>query len=262
VALLRVLGLAAAVGAMAVPTAGAEAGRAELVVGLHLPDLGFQVGAVSGDRITYAAGYEADLVRSLAPRLGAGTTALVQIDLDRIGAPGPKKWAVAIARLQPQAVGGAVYSVPYLRADPVVMTRRGLPSPAALVDLADVQLCAVATGKGRVVIANRIAPRVAPLVARDDEQLVGWIRTGRCDAAVREAAGLGVALTTVPGAAQAGRIVGRIDTGRAYAVALPRSSTLLPRINRALGALRANGTLHALAVRWLGFDPNRLRVIR
>lgn len=268
-ALVRLV-IALAAGVLVVPVALAEprahvadggsraivASPGPLVVGLHLPDRGFQVGAVRGDRVTYAAGLEAELARAVAARLGRNPR-FVQIDLARLSRRGPKKWELALARLLPAATGGVTYSAPYLRGDPVVLLRRHLPPPARLGDLATRQLCTTRRSRARATIARRIQPAASPLVARDDDQLLGWIRTGRCDAALREAGELGVA----GGDSLPGRIVGIVDTGLVYAVALPRRSPLAPRVDRAVAYLRTTGAIHAMAVRWLGFDPNRLRTL-
>lgn len=239
--------------------APADASPGQLVIGLHLPDPGFQVGAVAGDRITYVAGLEADLARAIADRLKLGTPSFVQIGLESITKPGSKKWEIALARLSPTTGGPVAWSGPYLKAGPVVLARKRLPQPAILADLAKDQVCTTAGSKGRGVIAARVRPQVAPLVAKDDEELLGWIRTGRCDAAIREApelaASLDGRLDTI------GRVVGIVDTGRNYAVAVPRATGLQPRVDKVVTFLRGNGTVHALAMRWLGFDPNRLPVL-
>lgn len=255
---LAALGLAAAV---AVPpaAAGRDVAPRNLVVAMHLPDAGFQVGAVRGGRVTFAAGFEADLARILARRLEAPSPSLVQVvDTARLTAPGPKRWSLALARLVPKrATRGVRFSTPYLRADQAVLARRGLPEPAGLADLARMQLCALQGSRGADVIRTRIRPSAAPLAARDENELLRWVQTGRCDAALREAPLLGVALEGRR--AQMGRIVGMVETGAAYAVALPRGSALAPAVDRAIVRLRGDGTLHRLALRWLGFDPGRLR---
>jgi ABC-type amino acid transport substrate-binding protein len=242
--------------AAAKPAGPADPSPGELVVGLHLPDPGFQVGAVAGDRITFVAGLEADLARAIADRLRLGAPSFVQIGLDSVTKPGAKKWEIALARLSPTTGGPVAWSGPYLKAGPVVLARKRLPQPTILADLARDQVCTTVGSKGRGIIAARIRPQVAPLVAKDDNQLVGWIRTGRCDAAIREAPELAASLDGRLDSI--GQVIGIVDTGRSYAVAVPRASGLQPRVDRAVTFLRGNGTVHALAMKWLGFDPNRL----
>jgi ABC-type amino acid transport substrate-binding protein len=248
--------LCVATGAAGAPTAATDS----LTVALRLPDHGFQVGAVRGRQVTFASGYEVDLARALALRIGAGSQ--VQFvhapGLHRLAA-GPKPWDFALARLQTRRAPGVEFSDPYLHADQAVLARRGLRRPRALADLGRLQLCALRGSRGADVIAGRIVPLSRPLAARDDAELVGWVETGRCDAALREAPALGVALRST--GARVGQVVGRIETGAAYVIGLPRGSELTWRVNDALAVFRVDGTLRRLAERWFGFDPSRLRVL-
>ena len=86
------------------------------------------------------------------------------------------------------------------------------------------------------------------------------VQTGACDAAVAELSRLGPALDGRRDLF--GGLAGRIETERAYAVALERRSPLLPSVDAAVRALRADGTLRRLTVAWLGIDVARLRILR
>jgi ABC-type amino acid transport substrate-binding protein len=232
----------------------------ELVVALHLPAPGLQVGAVRGREVVAARGLEVDVVRALARRLGVKRLRLVNVaDAASLTRVGPKTWDVALAGLDARTRAGVELSVPYLRSDPVVLMRAGLPRPRSIGDLRTRLLCAV-RGSGAAAVARRAHPAFVPLAADGDAELLRLVGTGRCDAAVREAPLLGAALRRLPG--RYGPVGGRIETSSSWAVALPRGSTLTPLVNRALGQLRRNGTLSRIADRWLGFDPSRLRVLR
>jgi ABC-type amino acid transport substrate-binding protein len=98
------------------------------------------------------------------------------------------------------------------------------------------------------------------LAARSDADLLRLVQTGRCDAAVREGPLLGVALRRLAG--RYGPVGGRVDTGASWAVAVPRESPVAADVTRALARLQRDGTLGRIAVRWLGFDPVRLRTLR
>jgi polar amino acid transport system substrate-binding protein len=58
-----------------------------------------------------------------------------------------------------------------------------------------------------------------------------------------------------------GPFAGVIDTGEHYGITLPRGSLLTPLVNRALRQLIADGTVSALAKRWLTTDLSKLRVL-
>ena len=261
VALLAVLvfglvGTAPAASPPPTPTEGVD----ELVVALHLPAPGLQVGAVRGRDVVAAQGLEVEVARALARRLGATRVRLVNVgDASALTRGGPKAWDIALAGIDADARVGVDLSAPYLRADPVVLMRAGLPRPRVLSDLRSRLLCTI-PGSGGDAAVRRVHSVFVPIRARDDAELLRLVETGRCDAAVREAPALGTTMRRRGG--RYGPIGGRIDTGSSWAVAVPRGSELTPRVNRALGFLRANGTLAGIIERWLGFDPSRLRVLR
>jgi ABC-type amino acid transport substrate-binding protein len=234
----------------------------ELTVALSLPAPALQVGAVRGSEIVLARGLEVEVARAVAHRLRLRPR-LVQVgDSSRLVRPGPRGWDVALAQLvaTPARARAASFTSPYLRDDLVVLVRRGLKRPASLAQLRALRLCAERGHRGADMVLARIRPRTRPLLVADLESLLRRVQTGTCDAAVAELSRLGPAL--------AGRrdlfggLAGRIEIDRAYAVALERGSPLLPAVDAAVRALRANGTLRRLTTAWLGVDPARLHVLR
>jgi len=59
-----------------------------LTVGVAMPSEGFQVGIVKGAEVVYAQGFEIDLARALAKRMGLGRTVFVQNRFDRLYSAG------------------------------------------------------------------------------------------------------------------------------------------------------------------------------
>ncbi len=232
----------------------------ELVVALRLPAPGLQAGALRGNRVVAARGLEVDVARAVARRLGAATVRFIDVpDGAALTGAGPKRWDLALAGIDVRAPGGVDLSTPYLDASPAVLMRPGLPRPRSLTDLRRRLLCAI-PGSAGATAARRVHAAFATIAAADDAELIQLVATGRCDAAVREGPLLGTSLERL--GARHGPIGGRIDTGAAFAIALPRGSELADGVDRALSRLRANGTLARIAERWLGFDPTRLRVLR
>ena len=234
----------------------AEAPLDELVVALHLPAPGLQVGAVRGREVVAGRGLEVDVARALARRLRVRLRLINIADEAALTRPGAKSWDVAIAGIDARPRSGVDLSAPYLRVDPVVLMRAGLPRPRTAADLRLRLLCAVAGSRGAAA-ARGLRSSFAPILARGDAELLRLVQTGRCDAAVREAPRLGVALRA--GNGRHGPVGGRIDTGSSWAFALPLHSALRADVNNALRRLRADGTLGRIATRWLGFDPATLR---
>jgi ABC-type amino acid transport substrate-binding protein len=255
--------IAALVAAGAASAAAPTRAKGELVIALSMPAQGFQVGSVSGSRVVYARGLEVDLGRALARHLGIRHVRFVQVSAPgQIVRPGRKSWDLALAQIVPtRSSARAVELVgPYLVDDQAVLLRRGLARPRSLADLRRLQLCAVRGSRGADVAAQRARPVSGTLLARDVVELLRWVQTGRCDAAVHEAPALGASV--VNARRRYGRLAGRIETGATYAIALPHGSPLAADVGRALAALRADGVVTRLARAWLGFDPARLRALR
>jgi ABC-type amino acid transport substrate-binding protein len=251
---------------VAVPAATAAAPTrtpGELLVALSLPAPGFQVGAVRGSKVTFARGFEVELARSLARRLGVRRIRFVQVaDAARLVAPGPKRWDIALSRIVPSPARMRSVELvgPYLLADQAVLLRRGIPRPRSLADLRGLQLCALRGSRGADVVASRVRPAMRDLLAAGVTDLQRWVRTGRCDAAVLETPLLGALAARTPD--RFGPVTARIETGVAYSVALPKGSLLVADVERALRALRTTGVTARLARDWFGLEPARLPVLR
>jgi polar amino acid transport system substrate-binding protein len=231
-----------------------------LVVALHLPAPGLQVGAVRGRDVVAASGLEVDIARALARRLRVRRIRFVNVsDAALLTTPGVKPWHVAIAGIEARDRGAVDLSASYVRSDPVVLMRAGLPRPRTVADLRSRLLCAVAGSRGAAA-ARRVRSAFVPLVAEGDAELLRLVQTGRCDAAVREAPLLGAAMRRLGG--RYGPMGGRIETGATWALAVPRGSVIEPDVDRALSRLRRDGTLRRITTRWLGFDPAGLRRLR
>jgi ABC-type amino acid transport substrate-binding protein len=233
----------------------------ELVVAVSLPRPVFQVGAVRGSEVVFARGFEIEVARSVARRLGLRPRFVQIADPRRLVAPGEKPWHIALAQLEPtpQRRRAVDFSTPYARADHVVLLARGVERPRSLPGLRHLQLCGERRSRAIDLIGSRIRPSLRPLAAPDVEGLLRRVQTGACEAAVADISRIGPALSGR--SKRFGGIAGRIETG-AYAVALERGSALTPAVDGALRRLSANGSLRRLAKSWLGVDLARLRVLR
>jgi ABC-type amino acid transport substrate-binding protein len=260
--LVAALVLLLAVAAAAAAAAPATKRPGELTVALSLPAPALQVGAVRGSEVVLARGLEVDVARAVARRLGLRLR-LVQVgDAGQLLRPGRRGWDVALAQLvaTPTRSRASAFTSPYLRDDPAVLVRRGLKRPTSVAQLRTLVLCAERGRRAADTVLTRVRPRTRPLLVTGVESLLRRVQTGVCDAAVAELSRLGPAL----GGRRDlfGGLAGRIETERAYAVALERGSPLLPSVEAAVRALRADGTFRRLTAAWLGIDVARLRVLR
>jgi len=236
----------------------------ELRVALAMPSAGFQVGAVRGRDVVLARGFEIDLARALAKRLGIPRVRFVNEPLlSTLLKAGPTDWDFALAQISvtPERAKRVDFSTPYFQADQGVLVRRGLaPKPSSIADLRKLQLCAERTSTGGLLVVRQIKPEKKPLLLLNPSKLSYELFTGRCDAVVFDAPALAVLRRQAPD--RYGPLVGRIVTGERYAAAFEQASPLRKRVNAVLTQLTKDGTLERLRKRWLGTDTSALPVVR
>jgi ABC-type amino acid transport substrate-binding protein len=264
-AVLLVAGIALPAGIARADEAPAPpAGRAEyLTVALGLQSPVLQAGVVRGRDVILARGFEVELARTLARRLGSHVGRFVYVpSRARLLASSAVGWQLALGGIDPSRGGraGADLSVPYLTTDIAVVTRRGLERPRGIAALRTAALCATRGGEGARAAAA-LGPRSRPVLVSGVERLRTLVRTGACDAALVPAVEAG---RFVAGSrASLGPVVGRIERGKGLVVAVPRGGTVdATAVDRELERLRRDGTLGRLARSWLGLDPASLPVLR
>lgn len=245
------------------PAATPPRAPGELVVALSLASEGMQAGAVRGSEVTFARGFEVELARAIARRMGVGRVRFVHVaDPSRLVAAGSKRWDLGIAQLVPtgRARARVDFSRPYLAAGPALLLGRGVERPRRQADLRSLQLCTVRGTRAAAVVAGKIRPRAPQLRLSGMADLLRSVRIGRCDAALAEPPALATALASER--FPAGTLAAVLELDRRYAVALSRGDPLRARVDQALRRLAADGTLHRLAREWLGVDPSRLPRLR
>ena len=263
----RLLVPLAAVGVLLLP---AVAGSAEpptqtpgvLVVGVNLGEPGFEVGAVQGTKVVLARGFEIDLIRALAKRIGIAQVQFVHEPVfSRLYAPGAKPWDVAIAQITITAARGANvdFSTPYLNADQGVLLSEDAPEPKSIADLRALQLCAQ-RGTTSVTAAAAIRPALTLTLFDKQEGLLDALFQRRCEAVIDDAPLLAALRRQAPD--RYGRLIGRLGTKETYGLVVPKGSPLRPLLDQGLVKLKQDGTIVALEKRWLGGDIAKLPLLR
>ena len=235
----------------------------QLTVGVSLPSEGFEVGVAEGDRVTYAQGFDIDLARALAKRLGLSRVAFVQSQFGRLFSAGAKPWDVAIAQITitAQRRRTAEFTRSYMSVDQGVLAAQNVsPVPHTLAGLRALRICALAKSTGADVARTTIAPTTPVLLIGNVSNLMLNLQTGRCQAVVYDAPTLGALKARAP--EWYGPFVGVIKTGEQYGVALPKGSSLRNSVDVALGTLIANGTVQRLQKKWLTTNLTALPVLK
>ena len=208
------------------PVAPPEPPRS-LVIGLSLGNPRLQAGVVRGRDVILARGFEVELARILARRLGGRVEGFVYVpSAPRLLASAFAGWHLAIGGIH--AVGGRSAAgdatTPYLTTDMAVVSRRGLARPRGLADLRRVLVCAVRGSESARVVGTRVRPRRVPLLVAGPERLATVLRTGACDAALVPAVEAGRFMEGRK--RQLGPVVGRIAHGKGFAMLVRRGTGL------------------------------------
>lgn len=248
------------------PAGTAPTSPASLVIALGLRDPAMGAGVLRGGEVVLARGFEVELAKLLARRLGGRVGRFVELrPAVRLlaGPSGGGGWQLAVAGIErprtPRAAAGL--SAPYLTTDAAVVLRRHLPRPRGLADLRGRVLCAIRGSGGARAIATVVRPRTAPVLATRVDRLHELLRTGACDAALVPAIEAGRFVRGHGG--EVGPVAGRVESGDGFVVAVAGGTGPdVAAVDRALARLRSGGTLGRLARSWLGIDPARLRVLR
>jgi polar amino acid transport system substrate-binding protein len=261
-ALVAVAALAAAAAAFPQTPQTLTPGR--LAVALSMPSPGFQVGAVQGRKVVLAKGFEVDLAKALARRLGLRHVDFVnERRFASLFAAGDKPWDLGIAEVTITAARArnVEFSVPYLSADQGVLLRKNLPAvPRSIADLRGLKLCTQRGTTSADTIAEAIRPTRRPVLLTTEDLLLQRVQTGACDAAVFDLPVLATLRAQVPD--RFGPIAGRIVTGETYGIVMEKGSPLKPLVDAALNELLAGSLVDRLERRWLQLDPGRVPVLR
>jgi ABC-type amino acid transport substrate-binding protein len=246
------------------PSATQPSPPVSFVVALGLRDPALGAGVLRGGEVVLARGFEVELARVLARRLGDRVDRLVELrSSPRLLAGAPAGWSLALGGIEPSpaARAAADLSDSYLTTDAAVVLRRHLPRPRGLADLRSRILCAVRGSGEAKTAATVVRPKTAPLLATGADRLRELVRTGACDAALVPAIEAGRFVRGHGG--ELGPVTGRIASGQGLVIAVARGRGLdVAAVDAALRRLRNDGTLGRLARTWLGLDPARLRTLR
>ena len=244
-------------------TAFATVAPGTLTVALNMPSDGFQVGAVKGREVVAARGYEIDLAVAIAAKLGVTATFVQEPRFTSLIAGGTRPWDFALAQVSATEVRKANvdFSVPYLTADQgVLLSLATAARPASIADLRGLRLCAQKGTTGADLLSTTIKPTVPVLLPASTVVLTRGLISGRCEAVVYDAPGLASLRAQVP--TRYGPFAGVIRTGENYGAVFSRGARLRGPVNRAIAALRKDGTLKRLGAQWLTSDLATLPVLK
>ena len=234
----------------AVPTK--KAGK--LIVGFDVPAPGFWNGRATGTTIKNPSGFEYALSQAIAKKLGLSKVEYLRAPFGGLFSPAPKKYDFALEEVTITAQRAKVvsFSTPYFDANQGVLIRKGLTKPTSIAALKSLQLCAQTTTTGLAYIQHTLRPAKKPLVySASSSAAFDAVEAGRCDALILDVPIVVSQSKKKPGAY--GGVIGQIVTKEGYGAVMDKGSKLKPSLDKAIKALKADGTINRLQKKWLPF---------
>ena len=254
VSFVAVAALIAAAGAFAGAAAPPTKKPGTLIVGFDLPAPGFWNGAATGTTIRNPSGFEYDLSQALAKKLGISKVEYLRSPFGGLFSPGKKRFDLAFEEVTITAQRAKVvsFSAPYFDANQGVLIRKGLTAPKKIADLKSLKLCAQAGTTGLDWIQHTLRPKQKPgIYSASNTSVFDALEIRRCDAVILDVPIVYSQKLKKPNAY--GPVAGQIVTHESYGAVMEKGSALKPAVDKAIKALKADGTLGRLQKKWLAF---------
>jgi polar amino acid transport system substrate-binding protein len=226
----------------------------QLTVGFDVPATGFWNGRVTGTTIVNPTGFEASLTQAIAKYLKISKIVYVRAPFGGLFSPASKPYDYAMeeATITPARAKVVMFSTPYFAANQGVLIRKGLAKPTSIASLKSLQLCAQQDTTGLAWIQHTLRPKKQPLVySASSTAAFDAVAAGKCDALI-----LDVPIVVAQAQKQKGSfggVVGQIDTHEGYGAIMDKGSKFAPYLDKAIAALKKNGTIDRLQKKWLPF---------
>jgi polar amino acid transport system substrate-binding protein len=264
----RLLALALAASACAIVAPAATAGAPPtikpdtLIVGFDLPAGDFIKGTPRGQSIRNPKGFEVDLANAIAKQLGIKTVQWLRVKFGKLFTAGRKSYdfafeQVTITKERDKTID---FSIPYFDANQGVLLAPDKTAPKTLAELKDIKWCAQKTTTGEFYLDTRVKP--TQKISRFDDLAPAFtaVQNAACDAIMMDIPIIFGEKKARPDAY--GFIAGQVITKEQYGAVLQQGSALRGPLNRAIRALKENGTIGRLQRKWFNVDFSKVPVIK
>jgi polar amino acid transport system substrate-binding protein len=236
------------------PITPAVAGQ--LTVETNLPGPGWYNGDTPD---SIKDGYEYCFAANIAHRAGLDNLKVVNVAWDALVAGQTKDFDFALSQISITDERKKVvdFSTPYFSSDIGVLTKKGASIDETSIKKAKIGVQQATTGAD--FVANTLKPETPAKVFPDTPSMFTALQAGQVDVAMTDTS---IVL------AQAGQsngtftVLGQYATGETYGALYPKGSANEDNINKIIKALQDDGTLKALAAKYLaaawGTDPTAI----
>ena len=259
--LLAVAALVAVPAATAKPAAVPTIKAGTLIVAYGDPNPGFVNGSVRGSKFVNPKGYEVDLAKEIAKRLGLKFESMYS-PWTSLFAPGAKKFDISFqeATITAQRKKTVDFTTSYLIANQGVLLSKQAPVPHSLADLRKLQTCAQQDTTGLQYIQDRLKPDKKPLIFPTTTALYQSAQLNRCQAVILDVPLVSLEAKSAPG--KFGPVAGQIKTNELYGAVLQKGSKLTPVVDKTMKAIIKDGTLGKLQKKWFNIDFSKVPVLK
>ena len=246
-------------GSSAPPTV--HAGK--LVVGLDPPAVGFQVGTLRGSKVINPTGFEVDLAKDIAKKLGIPESSITweKVPFDTLFRPGPKPFDFAFeeATITPQRQKVVDFSSSYFDANQGVLLNKSATAPKTLADLKSMTLCAQTATTGLGYAQHQLKATKVQIYTTTSAAFSA-VQVGRCNAFVMDVPIVASQKKSKPSAY--GPVGGQIVTNEKYGAVLAKNSKLTPLVSKAIDELNSDGTIGKLQKKWFNLNVSQVPVLK
>jgi polar amino acid transport system substrate-binding protein len=259
--LLAVAALIAVPAATARPAAVPTLQAGKLIVAFGDPAPGFAAGTVRGNKVTNPRGYEVDLAKAIASKLGL-TPVWMYSPWNSLFAPGTKKFDISFqeATITSQRKRTVDFTTSYLNANQGVLLSKQAPTPHSLADLKQLQLCAQTNTTGLDWIKTQLHPAKAPLTFPTTTAAYQAVQINRCQALILDVPL--VSLEKKQNPSKFGPVAAQVVTHEQYGAVLQKGSKLLPVVDKTLSGLIKDGTVGKLQKKWFSLDFSKIPALK
>jgi len=217
-----------------------------LTVAIELGAPGFAEGKLSNPQ-----GFSTDVGRAVAKRLGLKIR-FINYPFTRLFVPGRKPYDLALefATITPLRERLVDFSIPEIASTLGVLVAKDITGPVTLARLRKLQVCAKEITTGLAYVQNTLKPSGLVLQYPTTASAFSALSSSICDAFVFDLPALIAAKRANPD--RYGEIAGRVGGAEYYGGLMPKGSPLLPYINKAIKALKRNGTIKRIATKHFG----------
>ena len=212
---------------------------------------------VVGDQPESGQGFEAAVAYAVAEKLGFAKEDVVWVrtTFDQAIAPGPKDFDFNLQQysITDERKAAVDFSSPYYETTQTVITAKGSKAEG-VTDLAGLKGLAIGAATGTTsftAIEEVIKPTAGAKAFNSNDDAKAALAAGQIDALVVD---LPTALYLTAVEIEGGKIIGQLSgtgAGDKFGLVLDKGSSLTVPVTKAVDALKADGTLDALAKQWL-----------